>query len=117
MGFLDTPLRIDVGDGEWIDVHRISATQFRAMQKDAASAEPEFDGDDKDTAESFHILRGIRQLIIAWSDPSPVTPENIERLPLDINAALVRGVSAGATSDVPLPIISTSSVFSEAEME
>ncbi len=113
MGFLDTPLRVDVGDGEWIDIKRISASQFREMQKEAAKAKPAFASDTQDGAESFEILRFVRERIVAWSDPAPVTPENIERLPIDINGKLVQGLSAGSAPEVPLKITSPSSESSE----
>lgn len=77
------------------------------MQAEAAKAKPEFDGDDKDTAENFHILKQVRALIVAWSDEAPLTPENIERLPLDINTLLVRQIGAGVSGVVPLPTTST----------
>ena len=117
MGFLDLPLRVEVSGGEWIDVKRISASEFRAMQAEAAKAQPEFKGDDKDTAENFWILKAVRELIIAWSDEAPVTPENIERLPLDINTLLVRQIGAGVSGAIPLPTTSTWSESSLDEME
>lgn len=103
MGFLDLPMRVELPDGEWIDVKRVSAAEFRAMQEEAAKVEPEFEGDDKDTAENFHILKQVRGLIIAWSDDAPTTPENIERLPLDINTLLVQSIGAGVSGQIPLP--------------
>jgi hypothetical protein len=102
MGFLDKPLRVDIGEGEWIDVRRIAASEFREMQKTAAKAKPQFDGDDAETAGNFEMLRLIRERIVAWSDPAEVTPENIDRLPIDINATLAKGIGAGS-ADVPLP--------------
>jgi hypothetical protein len=117
MGFLDLPMRVKLPDDEWIDVKRVSAVEFREMQKEAATAEPEFEGDDKDTAENFHILRQIRGLIVAWSDEAPLTPENLERLPLDINTMLVQQIGAGASGAVPLPITSTWSESSLDEVE
>ena len=104
MGFLDTPQRIDVGGDEWIDIKRISADEFRALQEEASKVKPAFEGDDQDTAENFEILRAIRERIVAWSDDAPVTPENIKRLPVDINTILVQGIMQGVTSVVPLPI-------------
>lgn len=102
MGFLDVPLRIDVGGGEWIEVRRLSAAEFRAIQKASTKAKPEFDGDEAETAQNFEFMRLIRERIIAWSDPAPVTPENIERLPIDMNTKLMKGIGA-AGADVPLP--------------
>lgn len=117
MGFLDLPLRVTVGKDDWIDIKRISAAEFRKMQAEAAKAEPEFEGDDKETAENFWILKAVRSLIIAWSDEAPVTPENIERLPLDINTLLVQQLGAGVSGVVPLPTTSTWSESSADEME
>lgn len=117
MGFLDKPMRIDVGEDEWIDVKRISSTEFRQMQAEAAKAEPEFEGDDKETAENFQILRAIRERIVAWSDDAPVTPENLERLPLDINTRLVQQIGVGVSGAVPLPSTSTWSESSLDETE
>lgn len=117
MGFLDLPLRVKVDEDEWIDIKRISAKEFREMQKAAAKAKPEFDGDDKDTAENFWILKAVRELIVAWSDEAPLTPENIERLPLDINTLLVRQLGTGVSGVVPLPTISTWSESSLDELE
>lgn len=114
MGFLDLPLRVSVGEGEWIDIKRISAAEFREMQADAAKAKPEFDGDDKDTAENFWILKAVRDLIVAWSDDAPLTPENRERLPLDINTLLVRQIGAGVSGTVPL---TTTSTWSESSLD
>lgn len=117
MGFLDLPMRIEVDKDEWVDVKRISANEFRKLQEEAAKAEPEFEGDDKDTAENFKILKDIRSLIVAWSDEAPVTPENIERLPLDINNTLVRQLGVGVSGMIPLPSTSTWSESSLDEME
>jgi hypothetical protein len=117
MGFLDLPLRVKVDEDEWIDVKRVSANEFRAMQAEAAKAKPEFDGDDKDTAENFWILKAVRNLIVAWSDEAPLTPENIERLPLDINTLLVRQIGAGVSGVVPLPTTSTWNESSPDELE
>ena len=114
MGFLDLPLHVEVDKGEWIDIKRVSATEFREMQAEAAKAKPEFEGDDKDTAENFWILKAVRALIVAWSDEAPLTPENIERLPLDINTLLVRQIGAGASGVVPLP---TTSTWSESSLD
>jgi hypothetical protein len=107
MGFLDKPMRIDVGEDEWVDVKRISSTEFRQMQAEAAKAEPEFEGDDKETAENFHILKAIRERIVAWSDDAPVTSENLDRLPLDINTHLVQQIGAGVSGVIPLSSTST----------
>jgi len=117
MGFLDIPLRVKLDGDEWIDVRRVSAPEFRAMQKDAKQAEPEFEGDDKGTAENFRILAWARSQILAWSDPAPITPENLDRLPLDINAHLIEAISAGSMSEVPLQTTSISNESSEDEME
>jgi len=116
MGFLDLPMRVELPDGEWIDVKRVSASEFRKMQAEAAKAEPEFEGDNKDTAENFHILKQIRENIVAWSDEAPTTPENLERLPLDINTLLVQRIGAGVSGTVPLPTTSTWSESSLDEM-
>jgi hypothetical protein len=107
MGFLDLPLRVKLPDDEWIDVKRVSAAEFRVMQEDAAKAEPEFEGDNKEAAENFYILKQVRELIVAWSDEAPLTPENLERLPLDINTMLAQNIGAGASGMVPLPSGST----------
>jgi len=117
MGFLDLPMRVELPNDEWIDVKRISAAEFRTLQEEAAKAEPEFEGDDKDTAENFQILKAIRSRILAWSDEAPVTPENIERLPLDINTLLVQQIGSGVSGTVPLPTTSTWSESSLDEME
>jgi len=117
MGFLDQPMRVGLPDDEWIDVKRISATEFRDLQKEAAKAEPEFAGDDKDTAENFQILKAIRKRILAWSDDTPVSPEAIERLPLDINTLLVQQIGSGVSGTVPLPSTSTWNESSLGEME
>lgn len=117
MGFLDLPLRVELPDDEWIDMKRVSANEFRKMQEEAAKAEPEFEGDDKETAENFHILKQVRGLIIAWSDEAPLTPENIERLPVEINTLLVQQIGAGVTGQVPLPTSLTWSESSLDEME
>ena len=117
MGFLDVPLRVKLDGGEWIDVRRVSAPEFRAMQKDAKQAVLEFEGDDQDTAENFRILAWARGRIVAWSDPAPVTSENLDRLPLDINTRLIEAISAGSTSEVPLQNTWTLNDSSEGETE
>ena len=107
MGFLDLPMRVKLPDDEWIDIKRVSASEFRVMQEEAAKVEPEFVGDAKEAAENFHILKQVRNLIVAWSDEAPLTPENIERLPLDINTMLAQQLGAGASGMIPLPTGST----------
>lgn len=102
MGLIDVTRRIELGGGEWVEVLPLSAAEFRRIQKEAAQAAPQFDGDDAVTARNFELIRLLQQRIVAWSDPAPVTPENIERLPIELNVTIMQGMGAGA-AQVPLP--------------
>jgi hypothetical protein len=81
--------RIDLGDGEWVDVRRHITTGDRAHINSRAmviAADMAMDGQGTRTARmtidpGLWGLALLERMIVAWSDPARVTPENIGRLP------------------------------------
>jgi hypothetical protein len=84
--------RIDLGDGEWVEVRRHITTGDRAAINSRAmiiAAEMGLDGQGAKTARmtidpGLWGLALLERMITAWSDPAPVTPVNIGRLPEEL---------------------------------
>lgn len=83
--------RIDLENGEWVEVRRHMTTGDRAAINSRAiviRAEMGLDGTGQG-ARSAQMnldvgawgLALLERMIVAWSDPEPVTPENVARLP------------------------------------
>jgi hypothetical protein len=65
--------RIDLGDGDWVEVRlKLSVKQSFAVAE----------LDEKDAEEKTLGLLSI--LIVAWSDPGPITPEAISELDAEV---------------------------------
>jgi hypothetical protein len=84
--------RIDLGDGEWVEVRRHITTGDRAHINSRAmtiAAEMGLDGQGARMARmtidpGLWGLALLERMIVAWSDPAKVTAENIGRLPEDV---------------------------------
>jgi len=84
--------RIDLDDGEWVEGRRHITTGDRAHINSRAmtiAAEMGLDGQGARTARmtidpGIWGLALLERMIVAWSDPAPVTPANIGRLPEDV---------------------------------
>jgi hypothetical protein len=99
MGNLTRVKRVDTGDGDWIDLRPLSVEEARAMQKAAREAKVE-DGESQDEAAGYALLAAVRERIVAWSDDVPVSPENVVRLPVDLNTQIMHALLE--VSDLPL---------------
>ena len=91
MGILNRIKRIDVGDGDWIDVHPLSVEEVRTMQRSARAAKVA-SGEEKDEAEGFFMLAAARKRIVGWSDEAKVTPENVDKISVDMNSQVLRAL-------------------------
>jgi len=80
--------RLDLGDGEWVEVRRHITTGDRAAINSRAmtiAAEMGLDGQGTKTARmtidpGLWGLALLERMITAWSDPAQVNPVNIGRL-------------------------------------
>lgn len=85
MGLLVSPEthRIDLGDGEWVEVRKyMTLADQQALIDQVTEAETRTDGTGRirfSVAKATRVL--LELMIVAWSDPDAVTPENIGRLP------------------------------------
>jgi len=107
MGLLNQRKRVDLGDGEWVEVRPLSIGALRAMrQKAAAIVVPE--GEEKEEAQGFELSKlALQACIVAWSDEAPVTPENIDQLPYTLMFKITAAVGLGEP-EAPLPTGPTS---------
>lgn len=108
MGLLDMRKRVDLGEGQWVEVRPLSIGALRAIRRRATTVEVP-DGEERDEALGFEFTRlALQECIVAWSDDAPVTPENIDRLPHDLTFKITAALglseseSQGA-DDTPLP--------------
>lgn len=107
MGLLNQTKRVDLGDGEWVDVRPLSIGALRTMRQRAASVVvPE--GEEKDEAQGFELSKlALQECIVAWSDDAPVTPDNIEKLPYTLMFKITAAIGLGEP-EAPLPTGPTS---------
>ena len=113
MGLLNQKKRVDLPDGEWVDVRPLSIGALRQMRQAVASIEPA-EGEEKEEAQGFELTRlALEMCIVAWSDEAPVTPENIKELPYELTFQIAAAVGIGE-KERPLPSGPSSDATSEA---
>lgn len=95
MALLDQTKRVELDGGEWVDVRQLSVGALRTMRRTVAqmTVQP---GEDEAEVQGFELTRlALEACIVAWSDPAPVTPENIDKLPYKVIFDLTRAVGLG----------------------
>jgi len=101
VSLLSQTKRIELEGGDWVEVRPLTVGELRTMRRAVASVEPAL-GEEKDEAQGFELSKlALEACIVAWSDPEPVSPENIEKLPYDISFKLTEAIGLGG-SDLPL---------------
>jgi len=117
MGLLNRTKRVELEDGEWIDVKPLSIGGLRAMRQAAAKVEVP-PGEEKDEAQGFELSRlALESCIVAWSDDAPVTPTNIAELPYQLMFKITAAIGLGEP-EAPLatgPTSTESSAVTSAE--
>ncbi len=84
----DETYRIDLGDGKWVEVRRHLTTGDRRAANSQAMvirAKARVGEKPEDAEATFDAglwgLTILKRMIVRWSDPKQVTPQNIERMP------------------------------------
>jgi hypothetical protein len=116
MGLLNQRKRVDLGDGEWVEVRPLSLEALRTMRQKVAGVEPA-PGEEKEEVQGFALTQmALEACIVAWSDEAPVTPDNIKQLPYEMTFIIAGEVGVGEKQR-PLPTGSPSSDTSEEPRE
>ncbi|OGT26062.1 MAG: hypothetical protein A2Z17_06850 [Gammaproteobacteria bacterium RBG_16_66_13] len=93
MGFIpdEEIYRIDLGDGEWVEVRRHLTTGDRKIANSQAMvirSKAPIGKEPQDAELTFDSalwgLTILKRMIVRWSDPKQVTDKNIERMPPEI---------------------------------
>lgn len=116
MALLHKTKRVDLGDGEWVDVRPMSVKEMREMRlKVAGIAHNEVE--TKEEAQGYELTRlALLATIVAWSDDDPVNAENIDRLPFSVTLQIANALGLGE-EERPLPSGAPSPASSEASTE
>lgn len=102
MGILNRVRRVDLGEGDWIDLQPLTSDELEALQKQAIAA---VENGDANSA-SFSMLAAIRRRIVAWSEDIPVNAKNVAKLPFEVNTLLVQALTG--QEEIPLALGSPS---------
>lgn len=102
MSLLNQTKRVEFDGSEWVEVRPLSIGALRAMRQAVAAIEPA-PGEEKEEAQGFELSKlALEACIVAWSDPEPVTPENIAKLPYTMTFQITAAIGLGE-QEVPLP--------------
>jgi len=102
VGFLNQTKRVELEDGEWVEVKTLSIGALRSMRRAAATVEV-LAGEDKDEVQGYELSqRALEACIVAWSDPTPVSPEAIADIPYAVMFKLTAAIGLGE-APAPLP--------------
>ena len=85
MAILNRVKRVDLGDGDWIELRPLDCGEAQSWQAEAQSK-------GEDEGYSYELLEKVRGRIVSWSDPEPPSPENTARLPIEINAVILHAL-------------------------
>jgi len=107
MGILNRVKRVDVGDGDWIDVRVLSVEEVRTMQRNARATKA-VGGEEKPESEGFAMLAAARKRIVGWSDEAKVTPANVDQISVDMNTKVLQ-----ALVEVASPPLATGSASTD----
>jgi hypothetical protein len=117
MALLSQIKRVDLGDGEWVDVKKLSVGEIRRMRSESRNVVPE-PGEDKDEAEGKALSDiALQAAIKGWSDPTPINPESVSDLPYDCVPKILDALGLGSDKETPLPTGSPSSDTSQETSE
>jgi len=95
MGLLNQRKRVDLGDGEWVEVRPLSLEALRTMRQKVAGVESA-PGEEKAEVQGFALTQmALESCIVAWSDEAPVTPDNIKQLPYEMTFTIAAEVGVG----------------------
>jgi len=96
MGLLNQKKRVDLGEGEWVDVRPLSLVALRRLRAEVASVKPDGEDQSIEEAQGFALTqRALEACIVAWSDEEPVSPENISQLPYEMTFEIAAAVGLG----------------------
>lgn len=96
MGLLDRTKRVDMGDGEWVEVRPFTPDELFDVQAEAEAAS----GDDASAPRVRALYAAMRSRIVAWSADVEPSPENTAKLDVQANLALLSALTGD--SDLPL---------------
>jgi hypothetical protein len=102
VGILDRLNRVNLRDGEWIDVRPFTVEEAEIIDKKAGKLKTEDGGLDY-AARTYFFMKTARAQIVAWSDPADCTPENTDKLPSDVNHLVWDCLTSGESDELPLP--------------
>lgn len=96
MGLLNQKKRVDLGEGEWVEVRPLSLVALQRLRVEVASIQAINDEESREEAQGFAMTQKALELcIVAWSDEAPVTPENISQLPYEMTFKIAAEVGLG----------------------
>lgn len=96
MGLLDRVKRIDMGEGDWVEVRPFTPDELFDVQATAQSVATE-----DESARVLTLYRTMRERIVAWSEDVEPTPENTAKMDVEANLRLLAALSGN--TDLPLP--------------
>jgi hypothetical protein len=103
MALLSQIKRVDLGDGEWVDVKKLSVGEIRKMRSESRLVVPE-EGEEKDEAEGKRLSDiALNAAIKRWSDETPITAETISDIPYDAVPKILDALGLGSGDEAPLP--------------
>lgn len=114
MGLLNVRKRVELPEGEWVEVRPLSLGALRRLRSEVANIKATGEGESQEEAQGFALTqKALEECIVAWSDEAPVSPENIGMLPYELTFTIAASVGLG-DKEVPLPSGESSTAISEA---
>jgi len=96
MGLLNQKKRVNLDEGEWVDVRPLSLAALRRLRSEVASVQPSGEDESREEAQGFAMTQSaLEQCIVAWSDEAPVNPENIGQLPYELTFKIAAAIGLG----------------------
>ena len=114
MGLLNQKKRVDLGEGEWVEVRPLSLAALRRLRTEVASVQPGNEDESREEAQGFAMTQmALEQCIVAWSDEAQVSPEAIGQLPYELTFQIAAEIGLGE-KERPLATGQPSTATSEA---
>lgn len=96
MGLLNQKKRVDLGEGEWVEVRPLSLIALRRLRAEVASVQASSDDESREEAQGFAMTQmALEQCIVAWSDEAPLNPENVSQLPYELTFKIAAEIGLG----------------------
>jgi hypothetical protein len=96
MGLLNQKKRVNLGEGEWVDVRPLSLAALRRLRSEVAGVQASNDEESREEAQGFAMTQKALELcIVAWSDEAPVNAENIGELPYELTFTIAAEIGLG----------------------